>query len=339
MLNGMQSNVEYHGIVQRRRCLGKHLAFADILIEQGQEDENHRVVKVAFRRELIQSPPSDDFPVKKSSLPYSAKIQFTCQAVAVGSDKSNEPHNIITWKLMSDPREEAVKNSTVNEQNGISCTAFFRARRDAFDAVNQQSHSTDKVKVAKENTSSLPSSETNSHGNNQTKARRAKVFAQFILENLLGNDGSDQVLDVAGGKGFLSLELARQANIPATVIDPLIRKPLKNDKRVVNPPRFVHAYFDLDESNDLIASHSCLVGLHPDECTEIIVDAALLAGKSVAIVPCCVFPSLFPMRQLKSGKSVRTYEDFVDFLVQKDSSLQKATLPFDGKNVCIYRKV
>ena len=41
-----------------------------------------------------------------------------------------------------------------------------------------------------------------------------------------------------------------------------------------------------------------VVGLHPDEATDAIVDAALAAGKPFAVVPCCVFPSLFPHRRL-----------------------------------------
>jgi len=36
---------------------------------------------------------------------------------------------------------------------------------------------------------------------------------------------------------------------------------------------------------------------------------------------------------------VRSYDDFLQYLLDKDSSLQIATLPFDGKNKVIYKVV
>jgi hypothetical protein len=91
--------------------------------------------------------------------------------------------------------------------------------------------------------------------------------------------------------------------------------------------------------NDLMVKHAgCLVGLHPDECTEDILDVALHFNKSVAIVPCCVFWSLFPTRQLRCGKMVRRYDDFLQFLLDKDARLRQETLSFEGKNKVIYLK-
>jgi len=37
-----------------------------------------------------------------------------------------------------------------------------------------------------------------------------------------------------------------------------------------------------------------ILGLHPDEATDDIVDMALKFGKSFAVVPCCVFSTKFP---------------------------------------------
>lgn len=42
-----------------------------------------------------------------------------------------------------------------------------------------------------------------------------------------------------------------------------------------------------------------VVGLHPDQATDSILDFALECGKPFAIVPCCVFPRLFPHRRLR----------------------------------------
>ena len=102
-----------------------------------------------------------------------------------------------------------------------------------------------------------------------------------------------------------------------------------------------------------------LLGMHPDQCTEDILDVALEHNISVAIVPCCVFPDLFSTRRMSitqissvnadSGNNciqkdtnivpVRTYDDFLRYLMSKDDGLQMATLPFEGKNKVIYKKV
>ena len=56
--------------------------------------------------------------------------------------------------------------------------------------------------------------------------------------------------------------------------------------------------FAADEAGHaILSSCSALVGLHPDQATDGIVDAAVRFGKPFAVVPCCVFPSLFPQRR------------------------------------------
>ena len=52
----------------------------------------------------------------------------------------------------------------------------------------------------------------------------------------------------------------------------------------------------------LLQQASIFVGLHSDQATEAIVDYALLSGRPFAVVPCCVFPKLFPTRRLVSGQ-------------------------------------
>ena len=153
------------------------------------------------------------------------------------------------------------------------------------------------------------------------------------------------ILDVAGGKGHLSVELAKFGAV-CTVIDPLIRskrnlKRLEKSRRNTPQseiPTFVAARFEKDKVTDTLVAenYSCLVGFHPDEVTEDIVDMALRHGKLFAVVPCCVFPSFFPMRKLDNGKMVNSYDEFLDYLLQKDPRLRRASLPFEGKNQVIY---
>jgi len=47
----------------------------------------------------------------------------------------------------------------------------------------------------------------------------------------------------------------------------------------------------------LLADAHFVVGLHPDEATEAIVDGALRHRRPFAVVPCCVFAKLFPNRR------------------------------------------
>jgi len=44
---------------------------------------------------------------------------------------------------------------------------------------------------------------------------------------------------------------------------------------------------------------SVVIGMHPDEATEAIVDFARARGKPFAVVPCCVFPAMFPDRRVR----------------------------------------
>ena len=111
-----------------------------------------------------------------------------------------------------------------------------------------------------------------------------------------------------------------------------------------------------------------LKGMHPDQATESIIDAALLLNLPCAVVPCCVFPSLFPHRRVsqsaidayangtlgrghasgaKAGDEtvesntdasipVVTYNEFLAYLLAKDARLQLHYLPIKGRNRVIF---
>jgi Methyltransferase domain len=358
------------GTIVGRRSLGRFLAFADIRLDNSCDDVSETVVPVVFRRQLVKT---EDFPLKKAALPFAARVELTClvQGDGDGAAENTEPWEVTHWKLLTNPHEQAIAAAT-NPATfaGISCTDYLRSRREAFDAATQQQQQQQSHQGPKQKKSKPPvtaeDTDDDAHGSHKTKALRAKLFAAWIIDTLLRNDGSDRVLDVAGGKGYLSMELAAACaeNIHCTVMDPLQRKrPTAAKKQLVKHgkpvPEFVTSYFVnhyptttmMDRASDdcpqnntdaLIQSHTCLVGLHPDQCTEDILDVALQCNKSVAIVPCCVFPTLFPVRTLRDGNTktpVRTYQDFLLYLLQKDPRLRQTTLPFEGKNECIYLKV
>ena len=82
---------------------------------------------------------------------------------------------------------------------------------------------------------------------------------------------------------------------------------------------------------------SLLVGMHPDQATEAIIDTALELDVPFAVVPCCTFPEFFPHRKTADGEPVATYSQLIDYLMRKDPSIQKTFLPFKGRNQVLYR--
>jgi hypothetical protein len=89
----------------------------------------------------------------------------------------------------------------------------------------------------------------------------------------------------------------------------------------------------------LIGGSALLVGMHPDEATEPIVDAAIRHGKPFAVLPCCVFPTAFPCRRLASDDPVVTYADFLVYLQQKDPcTIEFGRIPVEGRSCVVFRR-
>ncbi|KAL1495528.1 hypothetical protein AB1Y20_016892 [Prymnesium parvum] len=104
------------------------------------------------------------------------------------------------------------------------------------------------------------------------------------------------------------------------------------------PFRVLHESLDAGfeaRHGDLVARASLLVGLHPDQATEPIVDLALRRGVPFAVVPCCVFAREMP-KVLKTGEPVTTYEQLVEYLLQKAPGIRSAYLPFIGRNLVLW---
>ena len=81
---------------------------------------------------------------------------------------------------------------------------------------------------------------------------------------------------------------------------------------------------------------SALVALHPDEATDAIVDAAVRGRIPMVIVPCCVLSRRFVHRRKPNGGPVCTYEDLLEYLMAKDPTIQRTTLPFPGANTILW---
>jgi hypothetical protein len=158
--------------------------------------------------------------------------------------------------------------------------------------------------------------DAHAHGGDEgeSHSRRAVIFAAWIvasfgLERLKQGTG---VLDIAGGKGALAFALSRYG-IAATVIDPrpsdkvnLSRLQKKHYRK--NPSAVRHSHIHdvfsraavgaSERMLELVQGCSLIVGLHPDQATDSIVEVAIEFGKPFAVVPCCVFPKLFPHRRI-----------------------------------------
>jgi hypothetical protein len=76
----------------------------------------------------------------------------------------------------------------------------------------------------------------------------------------------------------------------------------------------------------LLLESSMLVGMHPDQATEALIDLAVASRKPFALLPCCVFPTLFSARRLADGREVTSYEELCEYLVAKAVALY-AKLP------------
>lgn len=198
------------------------------------------------------------------------------------------------------------------------------------------------------------------HGLSLSKEERHNVFGRWILSHLLSADvegAGGRVLDVAGGKGHLSAALS-ELGVPCTLIDPFAgsgRHALAQvddsgsdlcspcgDEQPVPPYHILRQRLKdaVDAAPELVKGSgrcSAIVGLHPDEATEEIVDTALALQLPFAVVPCCVVPQLFPERRHpRSSMAVRKYGAFIEYLLGKDARIKKATLPFGGRNTVVY---
>lgn len=203
---------------------------------------------------------------------------------------------------------------------------------------------------------------------------RHKIFVKWLLDTFDLRHGS-HILDVAGGKGEVSARLCMCHCQQVIMVDPrpadivncfetlvLPKIPNKWQRRLedqrANNPTFVydtvhsrfqqlvttfddHTLQQSTELQDAVQNASILLGLHADGATEAIVDAALKYQKPFVVVPCCVFPNLFRERLVWNDESnrmvsVRSHQQFCQYLVAKDPRFRLEVLPFEGRNVAIW---
>lgn len=103
--------------------------------------------------------------------------------------------------------------------------------------------------------------------------RRFEAVAQFVYDTY--GKSVQYVADVAGGQGMLCRILRKKYNYDCEVIDPRGWTLKGVPSRVVELDRSLAEYYDL------------IVGLHPDEATRAVAEAAL--SRPTILIPCCNF--------------------------------------------------
>ncbi len=145
-------------------------------------------------------------------------------------------------------------------------------------------------------------------------ANRFEVVAAFIYERY--GRSIQYIADVAGGRGMLSRILQKKYNYACEVIDPRGWTLKGVDNRQVELDPATAGYYDL------------IVGLHPDEATRAVAEAALV--RPAVLIPCCNFWS-----EEKLGRD-ELVEAIADFYRQHRVRFERVTFEFKGpKNIGI----
>jgi len=150
-------------------------------------------------------------------------------------------------------------------------------------------------------------------------SRRFDVFAKWIKKNF---PNVENIADVAGGKGYLSLALKEQG-FNVVCYEPKKRR--ENVSRINVKRRLFND--KVKEDFDL------LVGMHPDEATDVIITEAVKREIPFAVVPCCVKPCAITYW----GK--HTYQHWLNHLTReaekRSYEVMKGQLKMSGKNIVL----
>mmetsp|Transcript_11599 Transcript_11599/g.16924 ORF Transcript_11599/g.16924 Transcript_11599/m.16924 type:complete len:321 (-) Transcript_11599:28-990(-) len=264
-------------------------------------------LKIIFRRHSSSwdADALTTFPTKNSELPYGAKVELDLfeQIQPPGANADSPKYEVRRWSILVDPRMEAIKcarqeitkDEQVQEQqvnsssdlpqstDGILATKYFASRTSQYLKYNKQKksprtklHDNDKSENLSHMQDNTPKNllkfDQCSHGDKKEKGQRAKIFARYLIDKFGLDLMRGGVMDVAGGKGQLSIELALQAKSYCIIIDPLIRghgdtpmlrkRTVKKLQSADSPlPVYRPIIFSLNENClKIVEESSCIVG-------------------------------------------------------------------------------
>ena len=146
---------------------------------------------------------------------------------------------------------------------------------------------------------------------------RFEVVAEFIYDRY--GTSVRYIADVAGGQGMLCRILRKKYNYECEVVDPRGWTLKGVPGRAAELDMELAAYYDL------------IVGLHPDEATRAVAQAALV--RPTILIPCCNFWS-----EEKLGRD-ELVEAIEDYYREHGVSFERVVFPFKGpKNVGLVSK-
>lgn len=252
------------------------------------------------------------------------------------------PFTAITPPPKKDIPVELACKSWINSgscPNGIACK-FQHPVGEQLKTARQEYMA---AKVEKKKTVNMdlndPHLQKSSHGS------RSSVFADWIWATFGSQLLKGRVLDVAGGRGLVSMTLSLLYGVKTLLVDPrsdTLRPNRQVYKLLSNTTNKIECTHIQDHFNGTFASRwpleclSFVFGMHPDQPTEDIVDYAIQHKLPFAIVPCCVFGRENLHRKTAYGEPVVTYDQFIEYLMRKHYSIEKGYLGFQGKNMVLY---
>ena len=143
---------------------------------------------------------------------------------------------------------------------------------------------------------------------------RFEILAQFVCDRY--GSRVTYIADVAGGQGMLSRMLNKKFHYQSEVIDPkgsaILGVPNRNE----------------EFSPTLVGFYDLVIGLHPDQATRAVAEAAL--RRPVILIPCCNFWS-----EEKLGRDALV-EAIEVYYRSQGIPFERITFPFRGpKNIGI----
>jgi len=163
-------------------------------------------------------------------------------------------------------------------------------------------------------------------------SRRFDLFAAFIERQV--NNKSARIADVAAGKGYLSLALRERGYKNVVSFEPKARP-------AVRGLQYRAKYFDGGDFD-------VIVGMHPDQATDVILDEAIRIKAMAIVVPCCALATrwtFWNMPHIQRGgipfhRQNTTYSRWLRHLkgesAKRGLNLDETTLPMNGRSVVLY---
>jgi hypothetical protein len=156
-------------------------------------------------------------------------------------------------------------------------------------------------------------------------ARRFNLFGKFIAQTFPVSQYK-KVADIAGGKGYLQSNL-REYGYDVTTYD-------QRHGRRNRPGKFQYRY-QLFGSN-IKESYDLLVGMHPDEATDVIIDEAAKRRVPFAICPCCVKPTILQSSFRDSHNYTNWISHLKELAIKNGYKVEEKKLRMTGKSLVLY---